>query len=90
MHPERTRMDFAACVEYPALLAGDKDFVLYGRVRPWDHVPGSFLVREAGGVARHLVSGEAYRPETEFGPIVCAREEASYQRVAQALEGAFD
>lgn len=44
----------AAGIEYPRLLAGDTDFILYWRTLPWDHLPGSLMVSEAGGVAAHF------------------------------------
>ncbi len=36
-------------VDYPQLVAGAADYVLYGRTKPWDHAPGTLLVTEAGG-----------------------------------------
>jgi fructose-1,6-bisphosphatase/inositol monophosphatase family enzyme len=32
---------------------GQKDYVHYYRLLPWDHAPGALIVREAGGVVRH-------------------------------------
>ncbi|HET9076438.1 MAG TPA: inositol monophosphatase [Acidimicrobiales bacterium] len=40
-----------AGVEYPLLIHGAQDFVLFWRTLPWDHVPGVLLLREAGGSA---------------------------------------
>ena len=51
----------SAATEYSAILRGDKDFVIYYRLLPWDHAPGTLAITEAGGVAIHL-SGEAYTP----------------------------
>jgi fructose-1,6-bisphosphatase/inositol monophosphatase family enzyme len=51
----------SAATEYSAILRGDKDFVIYYRLLPWDHAPGTLAVTEAGGVAIHL-SGEPYTP----------------------------
>ncbi|MCB1017528.1 MAG: hypothetical protein KDB10_20750 [Acidimicrobiales bacterium] len=50
-----------AGVEYPALVEGDTDFVLFWRTLPWDHAPGTLLVAEAGGVAARP-DGSPYRP----------------------------
>lgn len=36
-------------VDYPDLVLGMQDFLLYQRPKPWDHVPGTLLVTEAGG-----------------------------------------
>lgn len=38
--------------DYPRLVAGEQDFVLYQRTLPWDHAPGALLLTEAGGLAR--------------------------------------
>jgi len=51
----------AAATEYSAIIRGDKDFVIYYRLLPWDHAPGALAITEAGGVAVH-VTGESYAP----------------------------
>lgn len=51
----------SAATEYSAILHGDKDFVIYYRLLPWDHAPGALAVTEAGGAAMHL-SGRPYTP----------------------------
>lgn len=37
--------------DYLRLLQGTVHFLLYWRTLPWDHAPGSLLVREAGGIS---------------------------------------
>ncbi len=60
----------AAGIEYPALLHGEADFILYWRTLPWDHAPGSLFVEEAGGRAARL-DGSPYRPgQTSEGLLV--------------------
>ena len=51
----------SAATEYSAILRGEKDFVIYYRLLPWDHAPGALAVTEAGGTAVHL-SGTEYTP----------------------------
>ena len=63
-HALRDRFDAlpssgAAAVEYVAILRGDKDFVIYYRLLPWDQLPGALAVVEAGGAAIHL-DGRSY------------------------------
>ncbi|MFC0007222.1 inositol monophosphatase family protein [Micromonospora siamensis] len=61
--------------EYLDLLTGDQQFVLFWRTLPWDHAPGTLLVREAGGVARRF-DGTDYHPADESrGLLVAANEE---------------
>jgi fructose-1,6-bisphosphatase/inositol monophosphatase family enzyme len=77
-------------VDYPKLVEGEADFVLYGRANPWDHVPGSLLLTEAGGYVGTL-DGHPYRPgsdrEVEVRPtgLVAAADRASYDAVVEAL-----
>jgi fructose-1,6-bisphosphatase/inositol monophosphatase family enzyme len=42
-----------AAHEYTQVATGQKDYVVYYRLLPWDHAPGALILREAGGVARH-------------------------------------
>ena len=51
----------SAATEYAAILRGDKDFVIYYRLLPWDHAPGALALDEAGGSAVHL-DGRPYTP----------------------------
>jgi fructose-1,6-bisphosphatase/inositol monophosphatase family enzyme len=51
----------SAATEYSSIIRGDKDFVIYYRLLPWDHAPGALAVTEAGGAAVHL-SGDPYAP----------------------------
>jgi fructose-1,6-bisphosphatase/inositol monophosphatase family enzyme len=58
--------------EYPAIVADSQQFSMFWRILPWDHVPGSLFVTEAGGVARHF-DGADYRPgDTQRGLLVAA------------------
>jgi len=51
----------SAATEYSAIIRGEKDFVIYYRLLPWDHAPGALAITEAGGAAVH-VSGLPYTP----------------------------
>src|SRR5690554_2054324 len=60
--------------DYWDLVAGDLDFLLYFRAKPWDHAPGAAIARAAGYVARHL-DGADYRPADPGRPFLVAREQ---------------
>ena len=61
--------------EYPAIVSDEQQFATFWRILPWDHVPGSLIVREAGGTVLHL-DGAAYRPtDSERGLLVAANED---------------
>ncbi len=50
---------FACAFDYPAVLHGDIDFMYYTSMHPWDHLAGSLMVTENGGVSRTM-DGLAY------------------------------
>jgi fructose-1,6-bisphosphatase/inositol monophosphatase family enzyme len=79
---------YAAALEYPAVARGDKDFVLYGRLRPWDHAPGCLIVAEAGGVAALTADAARYRPAAGFGPMLAAHTATGWETVADAIRTA--
>lgn len=53
------RSQFACAFDYPSILHGDSDFIAYQSLNPWDHLAGSLMVVEQGGVSR-TVDGVAY------------------------------
>ncbi|WP_306214644.1 inositol monophosphatase family protein [Actinoplanes sp. RD1] len=52
--------------EYPAVALDEQQFAVFWRILPWDHAPGSLIVREAGGTVLRL-DGSRYSP-AEDGP----------------------
>jgi fructose-1,6-bisphosphatase/inositol monophosphatase family enzyme len=61
--------------EYPAVAADLQQFAVFWRLLPWDHVPGTLIVREAGGAVLHL-DGTPYRPaDSERGLLVAANDD---------------
>ncbi len=78
----------AAGVEYPMIADDELDFLFYWRTLPWDHAPGTLLVREAGGVSARL-DGSPYRadpPGGEDGLLVAGSQE-SWDRAREILLG---
>jgi fructose-1,6-bisphosphatase/inositol monophosphatase family enzyme len=70
-------------VDYPAVIEGRKDFVVYWRTLPWDHSPGVLLVQEAGGVALRP-DRSAYRPSrTQQGLIIATSAEVADAALTQ-------
>ncbi len=74
-------------VDYPRLVEGDADYALYWRAKPWDHVPGSLLLAEAGGFVGTF-HGAPYRPQLE-PPVglVSAADRSTYDVVQGLLHG---
>ncbi|MGS2613319.1 inositol monophosphatase family protein [Micromonospora sp. LZ34] len=72
--------------EYLDVLLGDQQFVLFWRTLPWDHGPGTLLVRAAGGVARRF-DGTDYHPADEGHGLLVAANDAIWTEVRDALLG---
>lgn len=75
-----------AGVDYPALIEGDQEFVLFWRTLPWDHAPGALLLSECGGVARRL-DGTAYGPTQRTSGLLATATEEPWDAVRAALLG---
>jgi fructose-1,6-bisphosphatase/inositol monophosphatase family enzyme len=70
--------------EYPAVVTDEQQFAVFWRLLPWDHVPGTLIVREAGGTVLHL-DGTPYQPtDSERGLLVAANEDI-WQTVRSTL-----
>jgi fructose-1,6-bisphosphatase/inositol monophosphatase family enzyme len=67
-------------VDYPRLMEGQIDYLLYGRNSPWDHAPGALMVHEAGGWVGHP-DGQTYAPQSLVPGIVVASDRATYAAV---------
>ncbi|MDQ4052563.1 MAG: inositol monophosphatase [Actinomycetota bacterium] len=71
-------------VDYPHLVAGHADFVLYGHDNPWDHAPGSLILRESGAYLGTL-DGRDYDPRRSGTGLVAAADRATYDAVVERL-----
>ncbi len=56
---------------YRRVLLGEDDFIVYWRTNPWDHAPGTVLVREAGGVVQRW-DGADYRADDALTSLLVA------------------
>jgi fructose-1,6-bisphosphatase/inositol monophosphatase family enzyme len=72
--------------EYLDVLTGAQQFVLFWRTLPWDHAPGTLLLRAAGGVARRF-DGTDYHPADEGHGLLVAANEQVWSEVQAALLG---
>ncbi len=70
--------------EYPAVVDGGQDFVLFWRTLPWDHAAGVLLLQEAGGVARRL-DASAYRPTATAEGLLAAAQPCVWDSVRAGL-----
>jgi fructose-1,6-bisphosphatase/inositol monophosphatase family enzyme len=77
-----------AGIDYPALVGGAQQFLLFWRLLPWDHAPGTLLVTEAGGHVARL-NGSPYYPADQEPGILVAPNRATWEMVRPALLGSM-
>ncbi|MHB1535008.1 MAG: inositol monophosphatase family protein [Acidimicrobiales bacterium] len=73
-----------AGVDYPAVVDGEQDFVLFWRTLPWDHAPGVLLLQEAGGVAQRPDTSP-YRPADTRPGLLVAADRSTWDAVHATL-----
>ncbi|MCF3593623.1 inositol monophosphatase [Rhodobacteraceae bacterium LMO-12] len=66
-----------SCHEYRLMAQGAVDFVLSGKLNPWDHAAGAFICAQAGGVSRFL-DGSDYDILRTDGFLLSAPNEATW------------
>jgi fructose-1,6-bisphosphatase/inositol monophosphatase family enzyme len=75
-----------AAHEYTQVATGQKDYVHYYRLLPWDHAPGALIVREAGGVVRHP-DGRDYDVQDRRESTLLCPDAATWERARAELFG---
>jgi len=73
-----------AAQEHRMLAAGHCHFLMFNRLMPWDHLPGTLIHREAGGYNARF-DGSAYVPGMIDGGLLCAPDRESFQTLRQEL-----
>ncbi|MFT3889800.1 MAG: inositol monophosphatase [Arachnia sp.] len=76
------RSHFACAFDYPAVLHGEIDFTTYTNTHPWDHLAGSLMLTEVGGVSRTL-DGMAYSCLTRTKGLLIAGDTISWLAAQQ-------
>jgi fructose-1,6-bisphosphatase/inositol monophosphatase family enzyme len=64
--------------EYRMIAGGHLHFLMYGKLMPWDHLPGTMITREAGGVFGRL-DGSPYLVSHTGGGLIVTTDEASFE-----------
>lgn len=75
-----------AGIEYPSIAEGEEDFAIFWRSLPWDHVPGTLFLNEAGGVGRRL-DGRDYKPADRSRGLIVARSPEVYETICDEVIG---
>ncbi len=76
---------FCAGYDYISLLEGEKNFSLYYRTLPWDHLPGAFMVAQAGGYARTLVKGQKYTIHDQVNGLLSVASEEQWHHIRELI-----
>lgn len=75
-----------AAEQYPRVVLGQNDIVLFQRTLPWDHAAGALLVQEAGGVVRRP-NGSAYVVSDQRRGMIAAASPALWEEAVRILFG---
>lgn len=75
--------DWCCAFDYPKVLHGEIDFLVYTTVHPWDHLAGSLMVTEAGGVSRTL-DGTEYNIASRASGLLVAADPATWLAVQES------
>ncbi len=78
----RTR--FCCGIDYPRLLLGDVEALVYRNPKPWDHAAAALMIEELGGVAR-LLDGSPYAPGMPHGVLLATASADLWDRVTEAI-----
>ena len=68
-----------SCHEYWLLAEGAVDFMISGKLKPWDHAAGELICREAGLHAAMLDDCEPYSPFRSHGQLLVASTRQSWE-----------
>lgn len=75
---------YCAGYDYICLLEGKIDFSVYGNTLPWDHLPGAFMVNQAGGTAQQL-DGQDYSALRQGNGILSTSNNAMWQKIQKNI-----
>lgn len=79
------RPAFCAGHDYLALTTGVKDFSVYYRTLPWDHLPGSLIFTEAGGYSRTLTGAGDYTIHDRDQGLLSAADEDQWHHLRDLI-----
>jgi len=73
--------------EYLRLASGHIHFSLFTKLMPWDHVPGSLIYQEAGGLARTLDGADYGARSYQAAGLLLAPDATAWQALHDVLLG---
>ena len=82
---KQNRPAFCAGYDYISLVEGEKDFSVYYRTLPWDHLPGSLIFSEAGGYVRTLFDQKPYVVQDQDKGLLSATDKEQWQEIREII-----
>ena len=70
--------------EYRTFAAGHVHFLMYNKLMPWDHLPGTLIAQEAGAYAARF-DGSPYRPEHIAGGLILTPDKAMWDELRREV-----
>ncbi|WP_415631265.1 inositol monophosphatase family protein [Propionibacterium sp.] len=71
----------SAGIDYPNVVTGAIDFIVFRFPKPWDHLPGQLMLQELGGDIVHA-DGRLYRPGSGRSAILACRDAGAGEQLA--------
>lgn len=70
--------------EYRMAVGGHLHYLMYGKLMPWDHLPGTLIAREAGAYFGRL-DGSPYLPSHTSGGLIVASDQHSFETLRKEV-----
>lgn len=70
--------------EYRMIAGGHLHFLMYGKLMPWDHLPGTLIAREAGGYFARL-DGSPYQSSHVAGGLIVTTDPDSFETLRREV-----
>lgn len=75
--------------EYLNILRQKRLACVYCRLKPWDHLPGTLMVSEAGGYVQKW-DNTPYTPQDVYGGLIAAQSKEQWQTIYETLFRGID
>lgn len=70
--------------EYRMICGGHLHFLMYGKLMPWDHLPGTLIASEAGGYFARF-DGSPYAPSHTAGGVIVSTDKDSFEALRREV-----
>ncbi len=70
--------------DYRTFATGHCDAIMFNKLMPWDHVPGTLIATEAGGYVARF-DGSPYRPTDFDGGLIITTDRDSWTALRREI-----